>query len=114
MGAREPHFYTQAGPVTVRQADGTTELVPALDEQTYQEVVKVRWAIPLGVRQKILRRDGHACRYCGVSASDIDHVVPVALGGSNRMGNLVISCTDCNSRKGARVWRPKPLHSKTP
>jgi hypothetical protein len=31
----------------------------------------------------------------------IDHVVPVALGGSNDPSNLTVACPDCNGRKGA-------------
>lgn len=55
------------------------------------------------VRFEILRRDGHTCRYCGGTAPDVvltvDHVIPVALGGSNDPSNLVTACRDCNSGK---------------
>ena len=57
------------------------------------------------LRYEILRRDNHACRYCGATAPDVpltvDHVVPVALGGSDDAGNLVTACRDCNSGKAA-------------
>ena len=53
------------------------------------------------LRYEILRRDNHACRYCGGTAPDVvitvDHVVPVALGGSDDAGNLVAACKDCLS-----------------
>jgi hypothetical protein len=32
----------------------------------------------------------------------IDHVFPVALGGTNDVGNLVTACRACNLTKGAR------------
>lgn len=57
------------------------------------------------LRFEILRRDGHACRYCGATAPDVrlsvDHVIPVALGGSDEPSNLVTACVDCNSGKSA-------------
>ena len=114
LGRRDAQLYTQAGPVTIRHADGATETKPPLDPETYQEVVKVRWDIPLRVRQRLMVRDGGRCRYCGNPADAIDHVVPIALGGSNRVRNLVMSCTGCNSRKGVQVWRPSPLTPPIP
>ena len=33
---------------------------------------------------------------------NIDHVVPRAKGGSNRVSNLVLACMSCNQKKGAR------------
>lgn len=57
------------------------------------------------LRYEILRRDSHACRYCGSSAPEatltVDHVVPVTLGGSDDPSNLVTACKDCNSGKSA-------------
>lgn len=54
-------------------------------------------------RFEVLRRDNHACRYCGGSAPDVkltvDHVMPVALGGSDDPTNLVTACKDCNAGK---------------
>jgi hypothetical protein len=53
------------------------------------------------LRFEILRRDDHRCRYCGASAPDveltIDHVLPVALGGSDTADNLVAACAACNA-----------------
>lgn len=60
-------------------------------------------AVSKRVRYEVLRRDGHRCRYCGgtapVAVLTIDHVVPVALGGSDAPSNLVAACRDCNSGK---------------
>ena len=64
-----------------------------------------RRPIPLGVRFRVLARSGFTCSYCGASAADvmleIDHVLPVALGGTNDEANLVASCEVCNLGKGA-------------
>jgi hypothetical protein len=57
------------------------------------------------LRFEILKRDNFSCRYCGAMAPDValvvDHVMPVALGGSNAPENLVTACFDCNSGKSA-------------
>lgn len=64
-----------------------------------------REAIGARLRFEILRRCNFACYYCGVPASlgvkqlHVDHVVPVALGGTNDPWNLVAACWDCNSGK---------------
>ncbi|MCS4277383.1 hypothetical protein M2390_002589 [Mycetocola sp. BIGb0189] len=60
-------------------------------------------AITKRTRFEILRRDNYTCQYCGAKAPDvalhIDHVVPVALGGDDKPGNLIAACADCNSGK---------------
>lgn len=64
-----------------------------------------RKAIPRRLRFEIFRRDGYTCRYCGASAPDaqvtIDHVIPIALGGTDDPSNLVTACTDCNAGKAS-------------
>jgi 5-methylcytosine-specific restriction endonuclease McrA len=44
---------------------------------------------------------GQPCVYCGRPADTADHLVPVALDGSD--GPLVPACRRCNCKKGARV-----------
>lgn len=60
-------------------------------------------AVSRRLRYEVLRRDGHTCRYCGGKAPDVmltvDHVVPVALGGSDEPENLVAACVACNAGK---------------
>ena len=62
-------------------------------------------AVSRRLRFEILRRDNHACRYCGACAPDVpltvDHVVPVALGGGDDPSNLVTACKDCNAGKSS-------------
>ncbi|MCX5584235.1 HNH endonuclease [Streptomyces erythrochromogenes] len=62
-------------------------------------------AVSKRLRYEILRRDNHTCRYCGASAPDVplrvDHVTPVALGGTDTPDNLVASCEPCNSGKSS-------------
>lgn len=40
------------------------------------------------------------CAYCGGPADQIDHVVPLARGGSNEWDNLTAACLSCNYSKG--------------
>nr|WP_139110026.1 HNH endonuclease signature motif containing protein [Ensifer sp. LC163] len=53
----------------------------------------------------IFERDGERCRYCGTTEGPfhVDHILPVALGGSNDPENLTVACRDCNLSKGARL-----------
>lgn len=56
---------------------------------------------------KTARRLG-GCAYCGGPYQCIDHVVPVAAGGTSKEGNLLPACEDCNFRKGVMFlaeWR---------
>lgn len=55
------------------------------------------------------RKQGRACAYCrDALATEIDHVIPLKLGGTNYIGNLTPACGSCNRAKGANLlieWR---------
>lgn len=55
------------------------------------------------LRAQVLDRDHHTCVYCGRPAGEVDHVIPVARGGTNTTHNLVAACRACNRRKGAKA-----------
>lgn len=63
---------------------------------------------PLGksTRFEVFKRDHFTCQYCGRKSPDVilevDHIVPVAEGGTNDLLNLVTSCRDCNRGKGKK------------
>lgn len=40
------------------------------------------------IREQILRRDGYVCYICGGEANTVDHMVPVARGGTDQPDNL--------------------------
>lgn len=45
------------------------------------------------------KRQGRSCTYCPSLATSLDHVIPVALGGTNLEGNLTPACLPCNGSK---------------
>ena len=57
-------------------------------------------------RFEVFKRDKFTCQYCGRSAPEVilevDHVKPVAKGGTNDIMNLVTACWECNHGKGAK------------
>lgn len=71
----------------------------------------IEWSKPVerkpikpGLRFEILKRDGYRCQMCGVTAKDgatleIDHITPVARGGTNDADNLQVLCRECNAGK---------------
>lgn len=62
---------------------------------------KARPAIPAEVCRQIWRRDSSRCTQCAsVHALEIDHILPVALGGGNEPENLRLLCRNCNQRAG--------------
>ena len=55
-------------------------------------------------RNRIYRRDGHSCVYCGSNKNlTLDHVIPKSRGGKNDWNNLVTSCFKCNLKKADRT-----------
>ncbi len=62
------------------------------------------WHAPPVNRREVLRRDHHACQYCGSTKNlTLDHVIPRSKGGKHTWDNVVIACERCNSRKGDRT-----------
>lgn len=99
-----------------------------------------RSKITPAIRQKVIERDGTYCRQCGhgpmllrwdVSPKgkvklytdwnelgdrmlELDHIIPVSMGGDDSLDNLVVLCNDCNRRKWNRplnrvLLAPAPL-----
>lgn len=52
------------------------------------------------------------CLYCGSPSESIDHIIPLALGGTHSIGNLAPSCKPCNLSKGSKFlaqWKLSKL-----
>ncbi len=43
------------------------------------------------------------CQKCGAPATEVHHVIPLADGGTNDMGNLLPLCKGCHSRVTGRA-----------
>ncbi|ADC61994.1 RNA-guided endonuclease IscB [Allochromatium vinosum] len=56
------------------------------------------------VREYLLETWHRTCAYCGATnvPLEIEHIVPRARGGSDRVSNLTLACRPCNQRKGNR------------
>lgn len=66
-----------------------------------------RLPISKALRFAIFARDRFTCQYCGERAPDVilhvDHIYPVAAGGTNEADNLITACEACNLGKGAAI-----------
>ena len=53
--------------------------------------------------KSVMERDAYRCVTCGSHVDlTVDHIKPVALGGTDDSDNLQTMCRSCNSKKGAR------------
>lgn len=86
----------------------SAQLLQALNEirpgySNHDGVPTPRVVLPLEVQREIHDRDGGRCVKCGSTFKlQLDHVVPVSLGGSNEPTNLQLLCMECNTKKGNR------------
>jgi 5-methylcytosine-specific restriction endonuclease McrA len=57
------------------------------------------------VREYLLEKGDRRCAYCGTTGVplQVEHLVPRARGGSNRVSNLTLACEPCNQKKGNRT-----------
>lgn len=90
----------------MRGGSGVSDFKPVLAS------VPIRKPIGKRVRFEIFKRDGFRCQYCGAHPPavilQVDHITPVAEGGTNDTDNLVTSCAPCNLGKGARLLSDAP------
>ncbi len=50
-------------------------------------------------RAQILYRDAYRCVLCGHAAHEVDHIVPVADGGTDAPANLRSLCHACHANR---------------
>ena len=63
-----------------------------------------RGHVPADLRQLIRAKYEGSCADCGATAElQIDHIVPVVMGGATSGANLQILCGPCNRKKGASL-----------
>ena len=63
------------------------------------------------IRDRIKLRDEYTCQKCGRLTVDgeVDHIVPLAVGGSNNHENLQWLCKDCHKAKSLREEKERGL-----
>jgi 5-methylcytosine-specific restriction protein A len=98
-----------AGLRTALRARSNAAPVPTKPYQVTQRPGRVSSnprSITHRTRTRIMERDGFRCRRCGAGPNDarlvVDHVVPVAKGGTADESNLQTLCHPCNSGKSDR------------
>lgn len=75
--------------------------------------------IPLQIRQQVEEDAHQRCGYCltprvfTAKLLHIEHIIPIAAGGSSEIENLWLACDLCNSRKGTRTHASDPLTNFT-
>jgi 5-methylcytosine-specific restriction endonuclease McrA len=76
-------------------------------------MVKMAMSKKAMVMENLMARDGDKCLHCGERvrfsdpesdplAATIEHIIPVARGGSNYMFNLALAHYRCNARRGTK------------
>ena len=67
------------------------------------------------IRINVSRQAKYKCLYCKRHNSElrvfnigchIDHIIPLALGGTNEESNLAFTCAQCNEAKATEIWQP--------
>ena len=65
-------------------------------------------AVTATIKQQVFARANYRCEYCQTShrlvvmPSTIEHVIPIALGGTDEPENLAAACYRCNEYKGSQ------------
>jgi hypothetical protein len=59
------------------------------------------------IREYLLEKWGRACSYCQKKELplQVEHIVPRAKGGTNRISNLCLACEKCNREKGIQYLK---------
>ena len=61
------------------------------------------------IRHEVFKRDNYRCVECGATNKDtrlhVDHIIPVAQGGTDELDNLQTLCEACNLSKSNRAWK---------
>ena len=58
------------------------------------------------IRERVMQRDNYLCQSClpdrVTVATDVDHIVPLHLGGGDNEENLQSLCRECHDEKTIR------------
>lgn len=75
------------------------------DPDTYWPLTKPkRRPIPWSIRKAVFERDEYRCARCGGFLDlEVDHIVPLILGGEDSLENYQTLCGQHNRKKGGRA-----------
>jgi HNH endonuclease len=71
--------------------------------------------ISVATRKIVIERAGGCCEYCSSQARfatqsfSVEHILPRALGGTDELENLALSCQGCNNHKFTRTALIDPI-----
>lgn len=63
-------------------------------------------------RKAVLASANYICTYCGDPATTADHVIPLNMGGTDEIANLVAACHPCNSSKQDKIRMRMPYWNR--
>ena len=93
------HHYFPIGKIIVETAEFDIQKIknPNISGIEYQQGTLQGY----NIRNYLLEKHNRKCFYCGktVSKFEVEHMIPKARGGSNRIDNLTLSCHECNQEK---------------
>ena len=98
IGHLHRHFPIETIIVEVAEFDIQKIKNPDISGKDYQQGTLQGY----NIRNYLLEKHGRKCFYCDkeVSTFEVEHMIPKAKGGSNRIDNLTLSCHSCNQKKG--------------
>ena len=98
IGHLHRHFPIETIIVEVAEFDIQKIKNPDISGKDYQQGTLQGY----NIRNYLLEKHGRKCFYCDkeVSNFEVEHMLPKAKGGSNRIDNLTLSCHSCNQKKG--------------
>ena len=67
-----------------------------------------RISLPPAVRQRVFERNGYQCQSChkidlSAKSLQVDHILPLARGGTNDFSNFQTLCSRCNLQKSDKI-----------
>ncbi len=63
--------------------------------------------ISKSIVRRLIEIQGNDCAYCMLPMTDIhiEHIIPISIGGTNNISNLVLSCPRCNQLAANLVFQ---------
>ena len=69
-------------------------------------------------RMKVMMLRGNCCHWCKIAMSledsTLEHIIPLARGGLDVLGNWVLACDPCNKRRGDKMHELKKISKQWP